>query len=285
MTDLLAEPVSGFRIWRFANVPSQMMITPDDLPRIRAGYDPFQPSLIGVGYNDAWVAEHHETAACKRSGRNHFAPHHDAPARGCKCGLWILHKEHLAQAIWEYCLKPSIDSYSRGYVFGEVQGWGRMIEHQKGWRCQYARPTKLTVVNGDDALVAALSKRYGIPAQAGETPPEAIDFSLREPNSSTGNPWGMTTLGSRAAQAWVTQAQLQSAWSAQLGLMMQAQKKAIETQQKAVQTASRSVAEVLKGHNDLLLQRQRERKDMAEKFRGNRKILPISTRRKQWWRP
>jgi hypothetical protein len=58
----------------------------------------------------------------------------DAPARQCRCGLY---------AIWPESFNGGL---AGGVVVGEIKGWGRVIEHQEGWRAASAYPSSLCLV-------------------------------------------------------------------------------------------------------------------------------------------
>lgn len=53
---------------------------------------------------------------------------HDAPAWGCTCGLHA----------W-YALPSVPTSYEPGIVIGAVKAWGRVIEHERGFRAERMR--------------------------------------------------------------------------------------------------------------------------------------------------
>ena len=59
---------------------------------------------------------------------------HDAPRGECSCGIYS-HKS------WASALDQA--QYVAGAVIGEVRLWGRVIEHEHGYRAQFARPTAL----------------------------------------------------------------------------------------------------------------------------------------------
>jgi len=65
-------------------------------------------------------------ATCHRCGDN-------APNRNCHCGIYAF-------------LPGSFASYPGGTVIGEIKGWGRVIEHSKGWRAASAYPSSLCLI-------------------------------------------------------------------------------------------------------------------------------------------
>jgi hypothetical protein len=94
---------------------------------------------------------------------------HPSPASECWCGIYALkqlegieHRELLPQLY-----QPGPD---RGvHVIGVVLLWGRVIQHEHGYRAEYARPLRLLTGPPDgrcgdiDRLLAAASRRYAIP--------------------------------------------------------------------------------------------------------------------------
>lgn len=61
---------------------------------------------------------------------------HDAPYKTCTCGIYASKSlEHLR----EY-------GYDRFRIHGRVSLWGTVVEHQRGWRAQYAYPHRLFLV-------------------------------------------------------------------------------------------------------------------------------------------
>lgn len=107
----------------------------------------------GVGSSEKWLPNERLAARCL-DGRSTKTPH-EAPGDGCGCGL--------------YGLKDGIDLKARytdednPSVVGEVYLWGRVIEHEHGYRAQYAYPKRLAVVAGDESLADLLSLTYGVP--------------------------------------------------------------------------------------------------------------------------
>ena len=92
------------------------------------GFDGQRFSLAS-GYGSGsftWVPGEPQVAACSR------VPHADevAPHWSCTCGL--------------YAAKDS--TCSVGTVIGSVRLWGKYVEHETGWRAQYAYPKCLSSI-------------------------------------------------------------------------------------------------------------------------------------------
>jgi hypothetical protein len=81
-------------------------------------------------------------------------PTHEAPAAGCLCGIYA------------YKNAVQLDHSDKPYAAGEVYLWGRIIEHETGYRAEFAYPKRLTIVDGGaqaSRIADALSLAYGVP--------------------------------------------------------------------------------------------------------------------------
>jgi hypothetical protein len=104
----LISPIIGWRIWRWDN----------------AGLK----SLNGK----RWSPGKALAAKCG-AGNAHDA--HEPPQAGCTCGVYAAKsREHLRQLGYE----------GRG-IRGEVHLWGTVVEHELGWRAQFAYPKRLVL--------------------------------------------------------------------------------------------------------------------------------------------
>src|SRR5215831_5147157 len=61
-------------------------------------------------------------------------PVHDAPTQQCTCGVYAFRPESFVKGIWSLPL---------GCVVGGIKGWGRVMEHQTGWRAASAYPSSI----------------------------------------------------------------------------------------------------------------------------------------------
>jgi hypothetical protein len=79
---------------------------------------------------ELWRPGRSLAAACKTSVRGTAHDVHDAPQMNCTCGI--------------YAAKSHADLRTAGYagfgIHGEVYLWGIVVEHELGWRAQYACP-------------------------------------------------------------------------------------------------------------------------------------------------
>jgi hypothetical protein len=86
----------------------------------------------------------HEPPANRRLLRE--PEEHVAPAAGCTCGIYAAREPAGA---WTY-LRGRDEPHTVARVIGRVMLWGRVVEHEDGWRAERAFP--LDVYTGDRAL-------------------------------------------------------------------------------------------------------------------------------------
>lgn len=107
------DPVVGWRAWGL--VPSA--------PRARVGPHTSW-FLTSVFAKHTWPPRRRMSAHCPSCSR--------PPAVLCSCGLYAFHSiEDLPLCPYQAC------------VLGSVSGWGRVVEHRRGWRSTYAYPVSL----------------------------------------------------------------------------------------------------------------------------------------------
>jgi hypothetical protein len=125
-----SEPVVGWRLWLLVPVPGTR----------RAKWtlaSPFVPV--------EWSPRVPARALCTSCG--------DSPGRDCPCGLYALRPGPFTEDV--PTLRGAAGSFSPPFaepalvsrcVIGRVAGWGRVIEHTKGWRASFAYPLSLAVI-------------------------------------------------------------------------------------------------------------------------------------------
>jgi hypothetical protein len=110
---LSTEPVLGWRVWR--------LIREDEGVRLQA-----------LAHPDTLTPREAGAARCSRGAR------HDAPAEWCTCGYYA------ASSIEDL---RAADVFSRGVaVVGAIAMWGKVVEHARGARSEYAYPARLRLV-------------------------------------------------------------------------------------------------------------------------------------------
>ncbi len=142
-------------------------------------WEEHQPILQSLYYPTVWPPDGPLRASCEKKPGYVVswikrllainAQPHPAPASECWCGIYALkqlegieHRELLPQIY-----QPGPD---RGvHVIGVVLLWGRVIQHEHGYRAEFARPLRLLTIppGGRDreieSLLNAASQRYAIP--------------------------------------------------------------------------------------------------------------------------
>ncbi len=98
-------PVVGYRVWQLDSTGLK--------------------SLNGIEWQPgkAFVAE------CENQGC------HDAPQADCTCGVYAT--KSFAHLRWA--------GYAQYGIFGEVRLWGTVVEHEQGWRAQFAYPKQFII--------------------------------------------------------------------------------------------------------------------------------------------
>ncbi len=124
--EFVAEPIIGWRAWRLD-------------PR-EGGY--LLRSLTQDGR--PWPAREPLRAACLRG-----EAHGPAPALPCRCGIYA----------WRDPGSLEVGRWARGSVLGTVALWGRVVEHDRGYRAELAYPQRLR-------LVCARCLTEGFPSRA-----------------------------------------------------------------------------------------------------------------------
>lgn len=158
--ELVADPIEGWRAWGVVDaLPLSDHVA---LGRMAdawdAGRNPFReligPWLSPVGTDTArpWLGGE---AVC-RVGGNHPAPH-----PYCHCGFWAMKTREDAET--------ACATYQVSGVYGRVHMWGRIVEHGKGYRAQFAKPIELFVIGGQK-LADGLAAQYGCPASVVDAP-------------------------------------------------------------------------------------------------------------------
>jgi hypothetical protein len=138
-----------------------------------------QPVLRSVYYPTIWPAEGPLRATCEKGPGSLAAwvrglfrmrakvPAHPVPTWGCHCGIYGL--THVEGDELENLPQTSPRGPDRGIaVLGAVLLWGRVIQHEQGYRAEYARPVKLLAnpsqfnARDTNGLLNAVAQRYAI---------------------------------------------------------------------------------------------------------------------------
>jgi hypothetical protein len=120
-------------------------------------------ALRSAVYTTRWPPRQRLEAVCAHRARSGLLGRllriepHEAPDEGCTCGIYAASTPELALA---YLDRQALMGWARSPLIGRVALWGRVIECERGWRSEFAYPTRLYL------LRAALSRRRGRDAQA-----------------------------------------------------------------------------------------------------------------------
>jgi hypothetical protein len=126
--------------------------------------------LCGQAVQEPWPMFQPMVARCAAAGSaNGYAAHVsdlgdyiDAPVFACDCGV------HAYRTLEEAERRITADP-NAGYVFhrpsirawGALKLWGKLVEHEQGYRAQFAYPSDLFCE--DEALALKVSALYGVP--------------------------------------------------------------------------------------------------------------------------
>src|SRR5262249_9494586 len=139
--ELVREPLLGWRAWR--------VIEHDG-----------GPALTSWWMSTLWPARHALESECGDHGAQPVADHmcgiHAYKARGPPIAYLARRHESGRR------LTSRRPEHTLAVAFGRVSGWGRAVEHERGWRSQFAYPYELYLIAGDRGLALALAGRYAV---------------------------------------------------------------------------------------------------------------------------
>jgi hypothetical protein len=113
---LSIEPVRGWRVWRLVRIRGRL-------------------ALRSITHDAVWMPDEAMHATCGR-----LSSGHRSPAEGCTCGLY-------ATSTPEALARAGVFSPGIGVV-GAIAMWGRVVEHGRGARSEFAYPARLRLVCG-----------------------------------------------------------------------------------------------------------------------------------------
>src|SRR5215467_1678244 len=68
---------------------------------------------------------------------------HRAPELYCRCGVYAAKNLNVLQGM--FGVGGRMFPWNGGFIFGEVYLWGVVVEHELGWRAQFAYPKSLVL--------------------------------------------------------------------------------------------------------------------------------------------
>src|SRR3990167_9298256 len=74
----------------------------------------------------------------------------------------------LQEVAWAFAPPQGIPKLPGVVVVGQVALWGKIIEHERGWRAGAAYPRHLYALTDDPMVAETLRERYGVPVEWGE---------------------------------------------------------------------------------------------------------------------
>lgn len=156
------EPLTAYRVWNVA--PNGLLVG-------QAHSEPWPPYEAFVG-RCGYVAS-------KKGAQAHVQDGHwiGAPVLACDCGIHAFKDEavarerwtaNVASAWWSFYFSSGNTYRPEGRVWGAIKIWGRVIEHELGYRAEFAYPSALHC--HEAKLAAKISALYGVPCEVVETP-------------------------------------------------------------------------------------------------------------------
>jgi hypothetical protein len=122
-------PIIGYRVWEWEGVELKSL------------------------NDELWLPGRPLAARCRAAARGTIVGRaenthdaHDAPQANCSCGIYAAKTLHHLRSA----------GYERYGIHGEVYLWGKVVEHERGWRAQLAYPKNLFL--SSDALPFTLTE-------------------------------------------------------------------------------------------------------------------------------
>jgi len=136
---IVREPIVGWRQWNFM-------------------YPHF---LANLGNDTIYVPREKIEARCEQVGHSE----QQAPHLTCTCGIYAYkEKPRLLREIRNKMTIPAIYS-GRRLVYGEINLWGKVIEHEDGYRAQFGYPKRLWCTPAIEPLAGWIGYVYGVPCE------------------------------------------------------------------------------------------------------------------------
>ena len=100
---------------------------------------------------------------------------HESPHANCQCGL--------------YAAKEPTDSI--GSITGTVEMWGRYVEHERGWRAEYAYPVALAACRCEtcNGTISLFMAKIAVVPTTGFVPRLSISCRDCLPSQQDGRQW------------------------------------------------------------------------------------------------
>lgn len=113
-----------------------------------------------------WVPGEPLRAECHRAHVFIGRAWHDAPARGCLCGIHAVSDPATLIGAPGAARRDLLRCGAA--VAGQVALWGRVIEHERGWRAEHGKPLSIVPLvdwtdDGETDAIREVRERYDLP--------------------------------------------------------------------------------------------------------------------------
>jgi hypothetical protein len=159
------QPIVGWRIWRVTRGIDRRMSTlqlanelleAERRGEVRPVERLFRYRLRSLTQPGLWPPGRRLQSSCEREGVDD-ATHEAGPDAVCACGIWALRQRGGAER-----LMGSYRDSGGATALGRVALWGRIIEHENGWRGQFAYPLDVVVFNGTEEMARDIGDAYAV---------------------------------------------------------------------------------------------------------------------------
>lgn len=153
-------PIVAYRVWGVDRKTTRLRAR----FRTEDVWEPKRPKratcrYMDIGIVDDGVPPHRTTADCVVAMQKYYGQGKSENGWVASCGLYGYKTPLMA---WR-ALGTSDDWDESRIVFGEVKLWGRVLEHERGFRAEYAYPGALAALS---PVAEELADVYGVPVTA-----------------------------------------------------------------------------------------------------------------------
>lgn len=159
----LIEPITGYRVWLSGD---QEAFGPSVGNSASPAFQLRPDRLCSFQTTEFWQPRKPIRANCKLKGSYMLTGveavpvPQEVPAKTCSCGVWAVRSMADLQAvlaIYYHDFDPA-----DAIVLGSVHLWGRVIEHELGYRAEFAYPKEIWALRPEQE---ELGRIYGVPVR------------------------------------------------------------------------------------------------------------------------
>ena len=171
---ILSEPIYAWKVWR--------VITAIENERwVYGKYTLISPLYMYVGwpYRVAMAADR---LCWFNSDSKIIEVPHEAPYFFCECGIHAFNSEEDAikymqrerkfpvqwQVTFSHIKGSAQEKPRECFAIGKVSLWGDVIEHEQGYRAQYAYPYDIEIIGGTKEMADSLREQYQVDVRSGQ---------------------------------------------------------------------------------------------------------------------